>query len=286
MGVAQKSRIKTTVKFFVIAITFFANLLIFDVALANECRVLVVVGMKDERDIVTGKSQNPSIQVVVGTANADTLRNRLQQVDPASVSAVFSFGVAGALNPALAPGDLLFSEQAFSQVSNNKQGHTEINWAIDSHLLMAASLNASKAQLKFRKGIFLGADTEARDQVLDIVTRLHEVTGADIIDNETHIAAQFANEHGLPFLAIRAVSDSVHKPLPPAALLPLDAEDGSADGIAIAKSLLLNPLQLPSLIRAAFHYRKALTSLRIFRDEIGFEKLVLSHGNACSKKTL
>jgi len=271
-------------KFFITTITLCATLFSTSAVLANNCKVLVVVGMKDEREIVTGKtSDHQFIEVVVGTANAGILRARLQQIDASNISAVISFGVAGGLDPALVPGDLLISEKVFSQIQDANHNQTEINWVVDTNLLLSVSLRASKAKLKFRKGTFLGADTEARDQVTDIVTHLYETTGAHIIDNETHIAAQYASEHNLPFLGVRAVSDSVHGHLPPAALLPLDPDDGSPDGMAIAKSILFNPFQVPALIRAAWNYQKALKALRAFSRDVGFLKPVSNARQACLK---
>lgn len=271
-------------KFFIGGMAWCIALLVFNAASANDCKVLVVVGMKDEKEIVIGKMDNhKQIEVVVGTANAEILRERLQKTDFGNIRAVFSFGVAGSLDPDLAPGDLLFSEQVFSQIHDANHNAAEISWLVDANLLLSTSLHASKAKLEFRKGIFLGSDTEARDQAVDVVTHLYEATGAHIIDNETHIAAQFASEHNLPFLSVRAVSDSVHRPLPPAALLPLDPEDGSPDGAAIAKSLLLNPLQIPALIRAAFNYQKALAALQAFNDQVGFEKPAPNNHQACLK---
>ena len=68
-------------------------------------RILVVVGMEDERAIAAGDG----VDVVVGAANAKRLRERLGNVDTATVDAVYSFGVAGGLDPALKPGDLRVS---------------------------------------------------------------------------------------------------------------------------------------------------------------------------------
>jgi len=249
---------------------------------AGGCKVLVVVGMDDERAIVASRNENNSVvEIITGTANATILRDRLQQLDSKNIKAVFSFGVAGALDPTLKPSDLLVSEQVFSRVSDAGNGDVEVSWNVDQNALMIAYLQAQKADLKIRKGIFYGTDTAARDQTADVMTSFYQLTGAHLIDNESHIAAQYASEHHLPFLAIRAVSDSVHNPLPPAALLPLDSEDGSPDGVAIAKSVLLNPLQIPALIRTAFGYQKALKSLRDFRDRVEFERLTPKNPQAC-----
>lgn len=244
----------------------------------NDCKSLVVVGMEDERAIAAGED----VEVVVGAANAALLRARLAAVDTSKINAVFSFGVAGGLNPAQKSGDLLLSTQVLAQTVSDQGDFIEESWMADNSIMLAASLHsAKKTDIKFHKAVFLGTDLEARDNPETGNKNLREMTGADIIDNESHIAAKFASEHNLPFLSIRAVSDSVSHPLPPAALLPLDPEDGSPDGRAIAKSLLQNPLQIPALIRTAWQYSKALRALKKFRNEIGFGALTAGNNFHC-----
>jgi adenosylhomocysteine nucleosidase len=243
----------------------------------DNCKSLVVVGMASERAIAAGDD----VEVVVGTANAAVLRERLRVVDISKIKAVFSFGVAGGLNPALKSADLLLSTQILSQSISDQGNPVEESWMADNRILVAASIHSAKnPDIKFRKAIFLGTDLEARDNPETGNKNLREITGADIIDNESHIAAKFASEHNLPFMSIRAVSDSVNNPLPPAALLPLDP-DGSPDGTAIMKSLLFNPLQIPSFIRTAWQYNKALRVLKKFRNEIGFGALTSGSSFQC-----
>jgi adenosylhomocysteine nucleosidase len=243
----------------------------------ENCKSLVVVGMEDERSIAAGDD----VEVVVGAANAAVLRERLNAVDISNIKAVFSFGVAGGVNPALKPGDLLLSTQVLSQSLSDQGNLIEESWMADNSMLVAATMHRAKnPDITFHKSVFLGSDFEARDNPHTNNKNLHEITGADIIDNESHIAAKFANEHNLPFMAIRAVSDSVNHPLPPAALLPLD-HDGSPDGLAITKSLLFNPLQIPDFFRTAWHYSKAIRSLKKFRAEIGFSALTAGSQFQC-----
>jgi adenosylhomocysteine nucleosidase len=235
------------------------------VSAAESCRVLVVVGMEDERAIAAGDG----VDVVVGTANAKVLRERLSKVDTENISAVYSFGVAGGLDPSLKPGDLLVSTQVVAQSINPDEHIVEETWIADQNLLMAIQKHAVRDDtVKIRQGIFLGTDFEARDNAQTNNQNLREISGAEIIDNESHIAAKFAKEHDLPFVSVRAVSDSVSKKLPPAALIALD-DDGSPNGTAIAKSLLKNPQQIPALIRTAREYQKALHALKVFRRDIG-----------------
>ncbi len=233
---------------------------------AELCRVLVVVGMEDERAIAAGDG----VDIVVGTANAGVLRKRLEKIDPANVNAVYSFGVAGSLDPALKPGDLLVSTEVVAQITDARPYGSAESWVADQGLLMAIlAQSATDESVKVHKAVFLGTDFEARDNPETNNQNLRKISGAHIIDNESHIAAKFAAEHNLPFMSVRAVSDSVSNGLPPAALIALN-EDGSPNGIAIAKSLLKNPWQIPALIRTAREYQKALNSLTLFRRDIGF----------------
>lgn len=231
-------------------------------------RTLVVVGMADERAIAAGEG----IEVVVGSANANVLRERLARVDAAACGAVYSFGVAGALDVALKPAELLLSTRVVSQDVGIHPQASECFWSADRELLDAVQAKAQESGLgRIREAVFLGSDFEARDNPHAGSNDLQHATGAAIIDNESHIAAEFAHRHALPFLSVRAVSDSVSRRLPPAALIALNP-DGSPNIAAIATSLVRYPLQIPGLVRTARDYNRALRSLRAFRRHVGFVK--------------
>jgi adenosylhomocysteine nucleosidase len=233
------------------------------------CRILVVVGMEDERAIAAGDG----IEVVVGSANAKVLRERLAKVDTTKIGAIYSFGVAGGLDPALQPGELLLSTRVVAQGVDAQRESIGDDWTADPNLIAALQANAQQMALaKLREAVFLGSDFEARENPHANSAILRDISGAAIIDNESHIAAEFAHRLRTPFVAVRAVSDSVGRTLPPAALIALDA-DGSPNGAAIAKSLLRQPQQIPALIRTAWEYKKALRALARFRRDIGFVQL-------------
>lgn len=134
-----------------------ATLLTSAASAGNNCHVLVVVGMEDERAIAQWHANEDNVEVVVGSANAARLRERLSQIDTTGVSTIYSFGVAGGLNPALQPGELLIATQVLAQSADGDNHFVEESWMSDQNLLMAIQLRATKNNaLDIRKGIFLG----------------------------------------------------------------------------------------------------------------------------------
>lgn len=225
----------------------------------DACQVLVVVGLEDEARIAAG----PGVRIVVSAGNADLLRERLRAIEPEGLAAVVSFGIAGGLDEELRVGDLLVAKRV---VSGGKA------WPVDPDLMHAFESGMAKAPgLQFREAVFLGMD-----QVTGIDREanraLRSRSGADLVDNESHVAAEFADRYGLPFAGIRTISDTADQDVPPAALLPL-RPDGSGDWKAVLKSVLQEPSQLPDLVEIARGFFAALKTLRAVRERIELSEL-------------
>ena len=112
------------------------------------------------------------------------------------------------------------------------------------------------------------AGVDAAVLTVDGKAALHARTGAVAVDMESHVAAAYAAEHGIPFAAIRAVCDPAERSLPPwigAALRP----DGGTDIPAILRHLLAQPADIAQLIRLARDANAAFGSLRRCRDLLG-----------------
>ncbi len=77
---------------------------------------------------------------------------------------------------------------------------------------------------------------------------------------ESHIVAQLATEHGLPFAVLRVIADPSTLSLPPAAVNGLKP-DGSPNIPAVLKSLATQPSQLWDIIRIAGATRRAMKGL-------------------------
>jgi adenosylhomocysteine nucleosidase len=157
------------------------------------------------------------------------------------VTALISFGLAGALDPALRPGALIVPRAVVWQGRR---------YATDAALSIA--LGGWSAEI-----LFAGEAAAS-----DAATKRHlfATTEAAAIDLESGAVAEVAAEAGLPFAVLRAVCDPANDGLPPAALAALDAS-GAVSVRRVASSLLRQPRQIPALLalaRAADAARVAL----------------------------
>ncbi len=166
---------------------------------------------------------------------------------------IISFGIAGALAPDLVTGDWVV---ASGVRYDNKLIATDRAWAQKLREMLPGARYADVA----------GANGLVSSPLEK--TWLYDQTGAAAVDMESHIAGQIAAERRIPFAACRVIIDAAHRALPPAAAIGLHA-DGTPDVIAVLRSLLQRPGQLPDLIRTAFDFGVARRALRIGRKRLG-----------------
>jgi adenosylhomocysteine nucleosidase len=93
-------------------------------------------------------------------------------------------------------------------------------------------------------------------------------SGAVAADMESHIVAQLATRHGLPFAVLRVIADPAEREIPSAALVGMRS-DGGIDVLAVLASLLRHPGQLPALLRLAADTRRAMATLLRCYDRLG-----------------
>jgi adenosylhomocysteine nucleosidase len=97
---------------------------------------------------------------------------------------------------------------------------------------------------------------------------LYSRSGAVAVDMESHIAGQVAREHRIPFAVCRTIIDAAHRRLPSAAAVAL-RPDGTPDLLAVLRSVLQDPIQLPDLLRTACDERTARRALKAGRERLG-----------------
>jgi hypothetical protein len=99
--------------------------------------------------------------------------------------------------------------------------------------------------------------------------------GAAAVDMESHIAAEFAAMAGLPFAALRVVSDPAHRALPEIATTAIKP-NGDVDLRKVLRGIARNPLVIRALVSTGRDFNRALRSLRDCRSYL------LGHTNLVS----
>src|ERR1700704_732390 len=85
--------------------------------------------------------------------------------------------------------------------------------------------------------------------------------GAAAVDMESHIAAAYAADAGLPFAALRVISDPATRALPTLATNAIKA-NGDVDLRKILRGVARNPLIIRALYSTGRDFNRALRSLR------------------------
>ena len=177
------------------------------------------------------------------------MRTILTRLDPSPYWGVVSFGIAGGLDPSLEPGDVLIG----TAVSHGERRHCAQNG-----LSAALTINLKRRYLEVATGAFAGSD-RAVIRIEDKAA-LRARTGAAAVDMESHVVADWAARHGLPFSILRVVSDPAHRALPALAANALKP-DGRIDMGRVMVGLARRPRQLSALADAGRDARAAFAAL-------------------------
>jgi adenosylhomocysteine nucleosidase len=203
--------------------------------------ILAVTGLSREARAIW----RPHLAVAVGGGDSGVLRTRIERALDSGARRIISMGICGALDPSLSVGDCIVATEI---VTEDECLVTHSSWTRELLTQVPAARPAALA----------GTDTILEDEAAKI--RLHRATKAAAVDMESHVAARVAKERGLPFAAVRVVSDSAERALPPAALVGM-SKNGGVDIGAVFRSLLAKPGQIPALMRTAWEAEKAFRVL-------------------------
>jgi adenosylhomocysteine nucleosidase len=209
--------------------------------------VVAVTSLALEARIALGRGV--SVICTQGSQLAAALKSAIE----GGVSGIISFGVAGGLAPTLVEGHWI----AAAAVRTGQQLFpTDRAWTRSILDKLPGAVHAD----------IVGMDAPVADPLEKRL--LHAATGAAAVDTESHIAARIAAVHRVPFVACRVIIDAADKRLPPAALVGL-RPDGTADVVAVFRSVVQQPSQLPALVRTALDARIASAALRRGRQLLG-----------------
>ncbi len=221
-----------------------------------------VTGLAIEASVLRrgAAGHDPEIAKRVACAGADAARARRLAEDllAAGASALVSFGVAGGLDPALGPGDVVLPETIVAP--GGAALATDAAWR--AHLLEVAS---AKGLRPFGGGL-VGSDQAVA--TVSAKRALFAASGAVAVDMESHSVALAAQAAGVPLLVVRAVLDSAERALPRAVIGSI-APNGRARTALVAARLMLRPWETPLVYRLRRDMDAALGALRALTAALG-----------------
>ena len=167
--------------------------------------------------------------VAVAGPGAPNAAATVAALEAQGAACIVSFGLAGALAPALRPGDVLYPN-AVTDRDTGRGFVADPEWRMrlgggeTQHLLVSS-----------RTPLLTPADK----------TALASETAAHAVDMETFALAEAAHARGLPFVAMRAISDTADTAIPASAAQAMTA-DGRLNVMPIITALLTGRDRLPA----------------------------------------
>jgi hopanoid-associated phosphorylase len=211
--------------------------------------VIAVCGLAREARI----ARRAKATAVIGGGDAQLLKSRLEEAIRAGAKGIVSFGIAGALAPLLKPGDTVIATHV---VHGEERYTTDPRWTA-----------ALRKKMPYATAAIIVGHGEIVSHV-DGKRRLFALSGAHAVDTESHIAARIARRHGIPFVAIRTISDAAARGLPPAALVPLKPS-GRIRLARVLGSLATEPQQIADMLTTGREAGKAFRALLRCRNALG-----------------
>ena len=214
---------------------------------ANErLPILIVTGLRQEARIAAG----PGMTVICSSSDPKQLRGLLRVFDPSGIRGIVSFGVAGGLDPTLESGDVILATEVVAGT---------YRWQAATPLKENLAATPGLDRKRVVEGILAGSEhivvsTQSKAE-------LRQMTGASAVDMESHIAAAYAAEAGLPFAALRVISDPASRALPALARNAIKP-NGDIDLRMILRGVARNPMTLRALVSTGIDFNRALRSLR------------------------
>ncbi len=180
----------------------------------------------------------------------DNARIAAQTLLEQNVSALVSWGTAGALAENIQSGDLLLVDSIVASDGNTYSFDAEWNKHIANELCYT-SLNIHHGMIVHTQQVLATADDKKR---------LYGETHALAVDMESLAIAQIANNEKLPCVSIRAIVDEASQCIPEAVLKNTDIF-GRPAMFPLFSSVLRNPGLITELIKLGTGMKAATTTL-------------------------
>ncbi|GLS47095.1 phosphorylase [Methylobacterium brachythecii] len=216
--------------------------------------VLAVAGLAREARIAAGEG----VETLQAGGRPAVLRDRFAALRDTPYRAVISFGIAGGLDPALVPGDVVVSTAVVAGDGRRLPCDPGI---AEAHARRLSGLGRRVVARDV-------AGVEAAIMTVEAKAALGARTGAAVVDMESHVAADYAAQRGLPFAILRVVCDPAERALPAFAASALKP-NGDPDIAAVLAALLRREARIGELVRLARDSGEAFKSLGRARALLG-----------------
>jgi adenosylhomocysteine nucleosidase len=214
-------------------------------ALSSEARHL---GLSARRGGQLTTLADGTLVVVAGMGATAATRGARVLIE-AGAMALASWGMAGGLDPTLAPGAVFLPSAVVNEEGTRAtvtaEWRTRLRAAIAAHHRVA-------------DGILLTARSAVATPAGK--AKLHADTGASAVDMESLAVAEVARAARVPFVAVRVIVDCAADVLPRAVTAAAD-QSGQLHVGRLIGELALTPKDLAPLLRLAWRYRAANRSL-------------------------
>ena len=212
------------------------------VGLAFEARIAAGPGV---HVICSGDGRNLAAKLKAAIAEARTMVR--------GCPGIISFGVAGGLAPHLEPGTCVVGSAV---LYGSERMPMSQEW---SRKLLQTIPDAVS-------GMLVGVPAPIAHP--DDKRALYLKTGAIAVDMESHIVASVGLAHDVPVAAIRVITDPAKRALPASAVAAM-RPNGTTNIVAMLRSVLKCPREVPALLQTALDARAARATLVRGRHLLG-----------------
>ncbi len=223
----------------------------------------IVYGMASEVRALGRWADDPRIGIGISGARPGRAEAEARRLAAEGCRVLVSWGVAGGLDPALAPGKLVIPEAIVAEDGGRWPVAPDLRAAVAAGLPSPHRIQGGGMHL-------LGLDRMVPSAAEKAA--LHARTGAVAVDMESHRIALVAATAGLPVLAVRGIGDPAGRALPALAVRAL-GEDGRPRVGPVVAGLLRRPGDLGALLRVRRDTEAALRALAASADSIIAELL-------------
>lgn len=211
----------------------------------------VVTGLAAESRLISKHRGLPGgVRVYCAGADSTRAAERAELLVAEGADALVSFGIAGALDPALASGDLVLAHSVRAPEGQH--------YAVDATWQLAVAESLPRQTNTLHQGMILGSIETLL--TADQKAAAFGASGCLAVDMESHAVAAVAARYGLPFLALRAIADTADTPLPAFVTGAVKA-NGETAILRAMGALAVRPWQLPAALRLSRRSTLALTRL-------------------------